>query len=417
MALTDNIQAGFVAKHRWLVWTTGIVAAVVILASFVLTRGDVARVRAATVERGAIRSVVSTNGKVEPQQNFEAHAPVATTVKRVLVKEGDHVRRGQLLVELNDAEALSQLARALAEIKTAQVGQSAIESGGSREEVLTLQADVTKARSERDTAQRNLDALRRLQQKGAASAGEVKDAENQWQRADADVKLLEQKTNDRYSKQERARAEAQKEQAQAAYAAADDVLRQLSVRAPFDGEVYSLPVKPGFYVNTGDLLLQEADLSSVLVRAFVDEPDIGRLAPGQKIEITWDAVPGRSWQGTVSNVPSTVKLRGTRNVGETTCVVSNRDFKLLPNINVGVIIITAEHNGVLSVPREAVHLDDTKPYVYQIEDNELRRRPVQTSISNLTRVEISGLPENAQVAVSTVDSKPLREGLQVKVVR
>jgi HlyD family secretion protein len=63
-----------------------------------------------------------------------------------------------------------------------------------------------------------------------------------------------------------------------AYAAAEDNLRQLNVRAPFDGVVYSLPVHQGAYVNPGDLVLQEADLSKVLVRAYVDEPDVGRLA-------------------------------------------------------------------------------------------------------------------------------------------
>ena len=93
---------------------------------------------------------------------------------------------------------------------------------------------------------------------------------------------------------------------------------------------------------------------------------MGGLAPGEAIEVTWDALPGRVWQGTVSNIPSTVKLRGTRNVGETTCLVDNPDFKLLPNINVGVTIVTAEHHDVLTVPREAIHLDDSKTYVYQI---------------------------------------------------
>src|SRR5207342_1184719 len=144
----------------------------------------------------------------------------------------------------------------------------------------------------------------------------------------AELKLLQQKQKDRYSQPEIARAEAQKAEAQSAHAAAEDTLDQLNIRAPFDGIVYSLPVHQGSYVNPGDLVLQEADLSKVLVRAFVDEPDVGRLAPGQPIELTWDAVPGRTWRGSVSTIPSTVKLLGTRNVGETTCVVDNQDLRL-----------------------------------------------------------------------------------------
>ena len=128
-------------------------------------------------------------------------------------------------------------------------------------------------------------------------------------------------------------------------------------------------------------------------------------------------MPERTWEGTVSVIPAVIKLHGTRNVGETTCVVDNRDFKLLPNVNVGVTIITAEHRDVLTVPREAVHQDDSKPYVYQIVNNELQRRDVQTSISNLTKVEVTaGLSENALVALGPLNSKPLRNGLSVKVV-
>lgn len=414
-----NAEVGFFRTNRWLVWTAGIAAAIILLAAFMSMRDDEVPVRAAPAVRGTIRSVVSTNGKVEPIENFEAHAPIATTVKRVLVSEGQHVKKGQLLVQLDDAEARSQAAKALTQIRSAQADVHAVESGGTHEEVLTLDAQLSKARADRDTAQRNLEALQRLQQQGAASPGEVKNAQDQLTRADADLKLLEQKKKERYSQPEVAKAAATQTEAHSAYAAAQDVLRQLQIRAPFEGEVYSLPVKQGGYVSPGDLVLAEADLSKVMVRAFVDEPDIGRLAKGDPIEVTWDAIPGRTWQGKVSTIPSVVKLRGTRNVGETTCIVENQDFRLLPNVNVGVTIVTAEHANALMVPREAIRQEDGRSYVLQVVDNQLQRRQVQTSISNLTQVEVTGgLQENALVAMSSlVASKPLKNGLQVKVVR
>jgi HlyD family secretion protein len=410
-----NHSASFLTRYRWIVATVAVAVAVVLFAS--LSRDPAAPVRAVTAQRGTIRSVVSTNGKVEPLENFEAHTPIGTTVKKMLVREGDHVKKGQLLVQLNDAEARSQVARAKAQVLAANADFSAVEKGGNREEVLTLDSQITKARADADTAQRNLDALRSLQQQGAASPGEIKNAEDQVKRANADLDLLLQKQTKRYSQPEVARVEAQTSQAQAALRAADDVLNQLNIRAPFDGIVYSLPVLLGAYLNPGDLVLQEADLSKVRVRAFVDEPDVGRIAPGDRIDVTWDAMPEHTWQGTVSVIPAVIKLHGTRNVGETTCIVDNRDFKLLPNVNVGVTIITAEHRDVLTVPREAVHQEDSKAYVYQIVNNELQRRYVQTSISNLTQVEVAGgLPENALVALGPANSKPLRNGLAVKVV-
>ena len=374
--------------------------------------------RTATVERGSIRSLISTNGKAEPIQNFEAHAPLATTVKRLLVKEGDRVRRGQLLLQLDDGDLRSQAARAQAQMKAAQADQADLTTGGTREEVITLDAQLIKARTSLNNAQRNLDALRRLQQEGAASPGEVQQAEEVLQRTQADATLLEQKQKDRYSKPEVAKVQAQGAEAQAAYEAAEDALAKSSVRAPFDGIVYTLPVKQGAYVQTGDLLLQEGDLSKMLVRSFVDEPEIGRLASGQKIEVTWDALPGRIWNGTVSSVPSTVKLRGARNVGEVTCSVENHDLRLLPNINVGVTIITAEHSDVLTLPREAVRMDDAKPYVYEVLNNQLQRRDVEVSLQNLTQVEITaGLPAHSQVALSSADTKPLIDGAHIKVVQ
>jgi HlyD family secretion protein len=401
--------------RRW--WTTALVvlAGVVILAAFVSRRDDAVLVRTAEVKQGKIRSVISTNGKIEPVNNFEAHAPLSTSVQRVLVKEGASVKQGQLLVVLDDADARTQAARAQTQLKAAQSDLAAIERGGSQEEVLNLDVQLVKARTERDSAQRNLEALKKLEQQGAASAGEVRDAENNLARADAQFDFLKQKQTKRYSNAEVARVQAQRNEAQAAYDAAQDTLAKSNVRAPFDGIVYSLPVKPGGFVANGDLLLQIADLRKVLVRAFVDEPDVARLAPGDAIEITWDAAPGRVWQSTITAVPSTVKLRGARNVGETTSIVDNKDFRLLPNVNVGVAIIAAEHDNVLVVPREAVRSDVTQSYVLQIVGHALKRRNVETALSNLTQVEIArGLSANDLIAINSVNGKPIGDGIQVK---
>src|SRR6202035_6050290 len=111
----------------------------------------------------------------------------------------------------------TKAARAQAQVKRAQADQSALTTGGTQEEVLTLNSQLVKARNARDAAQRNLEALRRLQQESAASPGEVRQAEDALQRTQADVTLLEEKQKERYSKPETARIEAQATEAQAAY--------------------------------------------------------------------------------------------------------------------------------------------------------------------------------------------------------
>jgi HlyD family secretion protein len=180
--------------RRWWVTALAILAAVVVLAAFVSRHDDSMPVRTAVVEEGTIRSLVSTNGKIEPLNNFEAHAPVATSVQRVLVKEGDSVKKGQLLLVLDDAEARAQAARAQTLLKAAQAELSATERGGSQEEMLSLDSHLVKARADRDSAQRNLDALKKL---------EGNKAQPQWEkyvepkallrRADAQLTFLKQK--------------------------------------------------------------------------------------------------------------------------------------------------------------------------------------------------------------------------------
>lgn len=408
----------FEGKNRVL----GIVAAsalgVLTLAAFVSLRGAKVPVRAETATRETISNTISTNGKIEPLENFEAHAPVATTVRKLYVHEGDRVKKGQLLLQLEDADILAQAARAVAQLRSAQADLTAVRTGGTHEEVLTNQAELVKARTERDAADRNLTAMQNLQQRGAASPAEVEEAGNRLKRAQAQVTLLEQKQKGRYSRPEVSKAQAQAAEGSATYAAAQSLLRDANVRSEREGMVYSLPVRQGQYVNPGDLLVQVADLATVQLRAFVDEPEIGRLAKGQKVTVSWDALPGRSWEGTLTRIPTTVTVRGTRTVGELTCEVANSDLKLLPNVNVSVLVTAASHQNALTVPREAVREEAGKRYVFEIVDGELKRREVETAVSNLTRIEITrGLKDQAQVALGSDSVENLREGMPVRVVQ
>ena len=124
--------------------------------------------------------------------------------------------------------------------------------------------------------------------------------------------------------------------------------------------------------------------------------------------------PAKIWPGKVNSIPASLKLRGTRNVGEVTFTVDNEGLHLLPNVNVGVTIIAAEHPNVLTLPREAVRQDDKGSFVFAVVNRNYTSR-CQTGISDLTRVEITdGVSDNTQVALSATNSKTLRDHLQVK---
>ncbi|HEY6251695.1 MAG TPA: efflux RND transporter periplasmic adaptor subunit [Candidatus Angelobacter sp.] len=409
-----KVKSSFLERNHLLI-------AAAIIALFVfsgwLMRRSVVAVRAETVTRQAIASIISTNGKVEPVQNFEAHALAQVRVKRVYVREGDAVKSGQPLIQLDDSDARAQAAKGLARLRSAEADLHAVAAGGTQEELLTNRSDMVKAQAEHDAAERNLQAVQRLQQSGAASPAEVEAARNRLQKADADLQLLKSKLTGRFSNPEIAKVQAAAEEARTAYAAAEEVLKNSHITAPFSGVVYQLRVKAGSFVTSGDLLLQMANLNDVQVRAFVDEPDIGKLARDEKVDVTWDAIPGRTWQATLTRIPTAVTTVGTRSVGEITCEIANSDHKLLPNVNVNVSIVTARRESALTVSREAVHDLDGRRVVYEIENGKIKSRDVQTGTSSLTRVEIlSGLSEGSQIALGALNAQSLHNGLEVKVV-
>jgi HlyD family secretion protein len=374
------------------------------------------RIRIAVVKpmRQEVSSSITTNGKVEPIHGFEAHAPLSATVKEILVKEGAQVKAGQLLLVLDDTRARTDLAVARTRLKGAQERYDNLMAGGSQAQLLMRKADLDKAVTERDAAQRHLSALERLQQRGAATTDEVAAAKDRLGRAQADLAQLQSPV--RYSSQEQERALSEVTDSKVNVDLNEQTVRNANVRAPFDGTVYFLPTHVNAWVNTGELLLQEADLSKLQIRTFVDEPEIGRLAIGQTVKITWDALPGHTWHGMVTSLPSTVINRGSRVVAEIFCQVDNSEHLLLPNINVSITIIANGKEDALTVPREAVREDNGHSYLYVLQGDHLRRHDLKLGISNLTRVEIlSGISDNDLVAVQSYSPSPLTDGVQVKI--
>ena len=415
-ARNENGRQGLNGKRTWAI-LIGLVLAVIVLAAFVSLRRSRVAIRVGHVNRATITASIATNGKVEPIDNFEAHAPASTTVKKLYVQQGQWVKAGQLLLQLDDADARAKEAQALTQLRGAEAEINAAHQGGTQEEVLTTRNALIKAQAERDVAQRNYRAMQKLLQTGAASQAEVDTATNQLRIAEAGVQFLQQKLSERYSKPELGHLLAQEQEARASLQAAQDLLRNSNVVVPRNGQVYSLPVREGAFVGPGDLLVQVADLHKVRVRAFIDEPEIGKLQRGQPVEISWDALPGRAWAATLDTIPTTVVQRGTRMVGEVTCLLENTDLKLLPSTNVTVAVIAARHENAVVVPREAVHQDEQGFYVFEVVNGELKRRDVKTSISNLTTVEVTdGISDHATLALGAVSLDSLRQGMQVRPV-
>ncbi len=404
-------------KWRWVWIGAAIILVLVFLSVRSLTRERL-QVRAVEVSRQPLESTVSTNGRVEPEEFVDIHSPLATTVKAVHVQVGDQVTVGKLLLVMDDIQARARVATAESGVKAAQAALEAATHNGTLEQQQASTAEVTRARIDREQAQRDLNALTKLNATGAASASEVAAARQRLDSASASLEASQTSAKSRYSPSEVARAEAALNDAEAGLNAARDIESKTTVRAPISGTVYNLNAKATDFVEEGKLLLRMADLHREVVRAYFDEPEIGMLAVGQSILVKWDAKPNKVWHGHIQRVPITVTTYGTRNVGEVLVKVDDDDGQLLPDTNVTVTVTTSSESNALSIPREALHVENGKSFVFRVVGDQLRRAPVTYGSMNLNQVAIlSGLNPGDLVATGTTSGQPLQEELPIKVLR
>ncbi|MGB2621320.1 MAG: efflux RND transporter periplasmic adaptor subunit [Candidatus Acidiferrum sp.] len=409
------VLAGVIAY--FLVWLSG--------------RKPAAKISAVTPVRENIMSSIISNGRVEPISPYVMRAQLDTFIKKIYVTEGQAVKKGQLLLELNVDEAAAQLADTRSKLLRAEDDLKAAKAGGKADEAAKVTADLTKAEAEQDRLQRNHDALVRLAAEQAATKQDLAANALALTNAKAEVtRLLAVKQEfDRQVGLDVQRGELQVQQILSEMAALEDKVRDGRIVAPADGTLYALGrnangvlLKSGDYVKVGDLLAEMADLHKVRVRAFIDEPDLGGLEADEPVIITWDALPNKSWAGTTEIIPKQVVPHGTRSVGELLCAVSNDKLELLPNINVNVRINSKVHKNVLTIPRGAVAYEGGHRYVYVVKPNQLgvgkstlEKREITVGIADATSYEVlSGLQEGDLVALP--GDTDLHDGMAVKVV-
>jgi HlyD family secretion protein len=403
-------------RKRW-IWLVLGGAVLVALLVGLAGRDPVPSVSAARATRENLDAWISSDGKVEPVQPYSLRAQLGTFVNRVLANEGQAVRKGQLLVELDATGTSAQLAQARQNLIAAQEDLRAARTGGRPEETAKLESDLRKAQAELERLRQQQAALERLVASHAATQDELAENQLALERAEADWRYLQQKKDElaRRAGLDLDRATLRVQQMQDEVRDLEQKVHSAQVSAPADGTLYSLPVRPGDYVHVGDLVAEMADLHRVRVRAFVDEPDLGSLALNQPVEIAWDAMPNKVWTGTTEQVPRQVVARGARSVGEVLCSVANERLELLPNVNVSVHIRVRQRSGALVVPRAAVRAEGSRRYVFVIDAGRLRRREVQVGIASATKYEVlQGLAEGDLVGLP--GDVELRDGLEVRAV-
>jgi len=387
------------------------------LVFYIRSQHSLVEVTAARVEPQTLTQTKATNARVEPLENFEAHAPLAGVVAKVFVHLGEDVQANQELVRMDDTDARKELATAQANLVISQLALQNAEHGGTAAERVSSTADIDAAKMQVQQDQNSLTALQKLQTQGAASANEVAQAQHQLIAAQAKLSELQATKSARYSSGDLGSLKAQVAEAEAARDAAQSAYAGVDIHAPFAGTVYSVPVAQYQFVPAGETLVEVANLKKLQVRAYFDEPEIGQLKIGQPVTIVWAAKQNEVWHGHVVAVPTTIiTYGGTRNVGETLISVDDADGVLLPNTNVTVTVLESKHENVLSLPREALQTSGMSNYVFRVVGDRLVKTPVQVGLLNNDRFEITGgLKEGDLVALGAVSEVELTDGLRVKV--
>ncbi len=403
---------------RWILLVLLCGTGLIVVSMKFFSEDKLVEVRVASPIYEDLSASLTSNGKVIPISDFAVRAAFAGTVQKIHVKVGDRVRQGQLLVQMNDPFAPSRYASATAALQGAQLGDENIRHGGSQEDRMIMNSDLQRAQLDQADAEKQLAMLRQLAKTGAASEGEIAAAEHRLAFSNTGLQALRDRLTRRYSKTEVSSSQARVADAQASLDTARAVLANANIASGIAGTIYSIPVTENDFVPMGAELLRVADLSKVQVRAYIDEPEMGRLAIDEPVTVTWEAKPDRAWHGHVSQIPLTVAGMGARMVGDCMVSIDDADGTLLPNTDVAVDIATARTTHALTIPRAAIHSDGPDRVVFRVIAGKLVRTPVQVGIISPFRAQITGgLSERDVVAISATTIQDLSDGLRVTLAR
>jgi HlyD family secretion protein len=357
-------------------------------------------VSTAKVARETIVSTLVTNGKVEPAEWQAVRAERDGLLREVLVQQGQAVARSQVIARISAPGDNAELSSAEAREADAAAALLSLERGGSPQALAEIDAQIRTAQQEKDQAQRELATLDRLVEKGAAPKAERDAVQNRIAAADTAIAGLRSRRQSLGGTWEnRAAAEARVAEAQQAVALAKSKASLSEVRAPLAGTVYKLDLRQGAYVHGGDLIAEIGQVSMLKAHLYVDEPELGRVSKGLAVQVTWDAVPGRTWMGEVEKLATQIVTIGNRQVGEVICRLDNADGRLPPGANINVEITSQTVQNALAIPKEALRREKGKSGVFVVEGGKLAWRDVTVGTSSITRAEVRGLKEGDTVVL------------------
>ena len=374
----------------------------------------VPQVPAHQIVRGSFEDLVTTNGRVEPSHWASARAERDGLVVSVPVTKGQSVGVGATLAVLDSRDAKADLAAANARIEEATASLRLLEAGGRKRDTVEIDQSVSQKRAEKLQVDKELAIAERLLARNAGTQEEVRTLKDRLELLQLQINALEARRPVLVSSSDIASAKARLREAETSAELAKRRIELSTVRTPIAGVVYQLDVKPGSFLTPGTLVASIGNVDTLKVLVFVDEPELGKIQKGMPVSITWDAMEGKKWSGSLDKIPTQIVPLGTRQVGEVECLIENPDNHLLPGTNINASIQARKQDAVLLVPKEAIRNREGSSGVYVIENGTLAWRKVELGNGNPTNsIVLSGLKEGDLVALGPETA--LKAGSKVEI--
>src|SRR5579862_7343789 len=348
----------------------GIAVLLAIIVGFTVHQSskNVATVQTGKVQRQDLATVVSASGEIKPKTYVNVGANAFGKITHLYVKEGDHVKKGQLLAQLENVQSSADVNANEASLQAAQTDAIASDAG-----MKTSQADLLRAQADFDRNKLDWERAQSLYKDGLISKSDFDSRKNAW--ATADAGLAQAQARVTQAKAQKDSAQTHVAQNEATLTRYSDVLQKATYAAPFDGVITNLPVREGETVvigiqnSPGSTLMTLADMSVITAEVKVDETDIVNVRLGQSSEVSIDAIPKKTFHGTVSEIGDNAIVRstGVATSQQTTASEEAKDFKVVvtlqdapkdlrPGLSTTAKITTATRTNALAIPIQALTL-------------------------------------------------------------
>src|SRR5437016_11942714 len=330
------------------------------------SRKDIVTVQTARAQRLDLVSVVSASGEIKPKTYVNIGANAFGKITKLYVKEGDRVRSGQLLAQLENVQSAADVSATQASLDVAGTDAVAADAG-----MRTAMADLNRAKADAERTKLDWDRAQGLYQEALIAKSEYDNRKNAWETAQAG--LAQAQARLAQMKAQKDSADRRISQSRANLTRVSDVLRKTTYAAPFDGMITNLPVREGETVvigiqnSPGRTLMSIADMSVITAEVKVDETDIVNVKLGQPAEVTIDAIPKKNFKGVVTEIGNNAIVRSTglATSQQTSASQEAKDFKVVvtiddppedlrPGLSATAKITTATSNAALTIPIQAL---------------------------------------------------------------